>query len=138
MFCLYTSSKVWLPPIIWNFTEGEGDGIEFKLPFKIFSTLILSTNNVDYYIYTRIYYIQVFRCTALPCDVKLKFLQVIHDMFLFFSFDSQHSIGLRRVYKFHCRLCSLFFKIYNTFKIYGHIPIIWQINSINWHKAHDY
>jgi hypothetical protein len=26
-------------PIIQIFTEGEGDGIEFRLPFKIFSTL---------------------------------------------------------------------------------------------------
>ena len=26
-------------PIIWIFTEGEGDGIESLLPFKIFSTL---------------------------------------------------------------------------------------------------
>ena len=39
MFCLYTSSK--LPSIIWIFTEGEGDGIESRLPFKIFSTLPL-------------------------------------------------------------------------------------------------
>ena len=27
------------PPIIWIFTEGEGDGIESRLPFKTFSTL---------------------------------------------------------------------------------------------------
>ena len=27
------------PPIIWIFTEGEGIGIESRLPFKIFSTL---------------------------------------------------------------------------------------------------
>ena len=26
-------------PIIWIFTEGEGDGIKSRLPFKIFSTL---------------------------------------------------------------------------------------------------
>ena len=25
--------------MIWIFTECEGDGIEFRLPFKIFSTL---------------------------------------------------------------------------------------------------
>ena len=34
------------PPIIWMFTEVEGDGIESRLPFKIFSTLkiyIIST-----------------------------------------------------------------------------------------------
>ena len=30
--------KQTLPPIIWIFNEGEGDGIEFRLPFKIFST----------------------------------------------------------------------------------------------------
>ena len=30
MCCLYTSSKI--------FTEGEGDGIESRIPFKIFST----------------------------------------------------------------------------------------------------
>ena len=27
--------------MIWIFNEGEGDGIEFKLPFKIFSTFII-------------------------------------------------------------------------------------------------
>ena len=27
------------PPIIWVFTEGEGDGMKSRLPFKIFSTL---------------------------------------------------------------------------------------------------
>ena len=34
--------------IIWIFTKGEGDGIESRLPFKIFSTLIKNsmTNNV--------------------------------------------------------------------------------------------
>ena len=28
------------PPMIWIFTEGEGDRIESRLPFKIFSTLL--------------------------------------------------------------------------------------------------
>ena len=27
------------PPIIWIFTEGEGDGMKSRLPFKTFSTL---------------------------------------------------------------------------------------------------
>ena len=31
--------KQTFPPIIWIFTEGEGDGIKFRLPFKIFCTL---------------------------------------------------------------------------------------------------
>ena len=31
--------KKTFPPIIWIFTEGEGDGIESRLPFKFFSTL---------------------------------------------------------------------------------------------------
>ena len=31
--------KIFLP-IIWIFTEGEGDGIESRQPFKIFSTLL--------------------------------------------------------------------------------------------------
>ena len=29
------------PPRIWIFTEGEGDRVESKLPFKIFSTLYI-------------------------------------------------------------------------------------------------
>ena len=37
MFCLYKSSKLSLH--IWIFTECEGDGIESRLPFNIFSTL---------------------------------------------------------------------------------------------------
>ena len=31
--------KQTFPPIIWIFTEGEGDGIEYRLSFKFFSTL---------------------------------------------------------------------------------------------------
>ena len=31
--------KQTFPPIIWIFTEGEGDGNESRLTFKIFSTL---------------------------------------------------------------------------------------------------
>ena len=36
---LTTPQTNFFPPIIWIFTEGEGDGIEYRLPFKIFSTL---------------------------------------------------------------------------------------------------
>ena len=36
-----------LPPIIWIFTEGEGDGIESRLPFKIFSTLYTRIKNMN-------------------------------------------------------------------------------------------
>ena len=32
-------TKQTFPPIIWIFTEDEGDGIWSRLPFKIFSTL---------------------------------------------------------------------------------------------------
>ena len=31
--------KQTFPPVIWIFTEGEGDGIKSRLPFKIISTL---------------------------------------------------------------------------------------------------
>ena len=31
--------KQTFPPMIWIFTEGESDGIESRLPYKIFSTL---------------------------------------------------------------------------------------------------
>ena len=34
--------KQTFPPIIWIFTEGEGDGIKSRLPSKIFSTLHIS------------------------------------------------------------------------------------------------
>ena len=37
--------KQTFPPIIWIFIEGEGDGIESRLPFKIFSTLLLGMYN---------------------------------------------------------------------------------------------
>ena len=32
--------KQTFPPITWIFTEGEGDGIESRVPFKIYSTLL--------------------------------------------------------------------------------------------------
>ena len=35
------------PPIIWIWTEDEGDGIKSRLPFKIFSTLIKSKNDCN-------------------------------------------------------------------------------------------
>ena len=48
--CLLTMPSNVLPlhlkqtfsPIIWMFTEGESDGIQSRLPFKTFSTLIAS------------------------------------------------------------------------------------------------
>ena len=33
-------------PIIWIFNEGEGDGIESRQPFKIFSTLYIMSLSV--------------------------------------------------------------------------------------------
>ena len=39
MFCFYT-----FPAHILIFTEVEGDGIESRLPFKVFSTLIRVSN----------------------------------------------------------------------------------------------
>ena len=38
--------KQTFPPIIWICTEGEGDGIESRLPFKIFSTLTQFKNHI--------------------------------------------------------------------------------------------
>ena len=37
--------KKTFPPIIWIFTEGESDGMESRLPFKIFSTLLTKLLN---------------------------------------------------------------------------------------------
>ena len=44
LLCLKQS----FPPIIRIFTEGEGDGIESRLPFKIFPTLSKSVDMVKY------------------------------------------------------------------------------------------
>ena len=41
--------KQTFPPIIWIFTEGEGDGIESRLLFKIFSTLTATTKTLNLY-----------------------------------------------------------------------------------------
>ena len=40
MLCLYTSNK-FFPPIIWIFTEGEGNWNKSRLPFKISTTFLL-------------------------------------------------------------------------------------------------
>ena len=37
--CFALHLKQTFPPIIWTFTEDEGDRIESRLPFEIFSTL---------------------------------------------------------------------------------------------------
>ena len=39
MFCFYVHLKQTFPPIFFIFTEGEGDEIESRLPFKLFFTL---------------------------------------------------------------------------------------------------
>ena len=40
MFCLYTFKQSF-PPMIWIFTEGEGDGVKSRLPSKKFSTQLI-------------------------------------------------------------------------------------------------
>ena len=40
--------KQTFPPIIWIFTEGEGDGIKSRLPFKIFYTLLAALTAFAY------------------------------------------------------------------------------------------
>ena len=42
--------KQTFPPIIWIFTEGEGDGIKSRLHFKIFSTLAQWFGRVKFWI----------------------------------------------------------------------------------------
>ena len=42
-------------PIIWIFNEGEGDRIEFGLPFKIFSTLL--SNNSKFFCFVLGYWL---------------------------------------------------------------------------------
>ena len=37
--CFAFTPQTNFPTQIWIFTKGEGDGIESRLPFKIFSTL---------------------------------------------------------------------------------------------------
>ena len=44
--CFALLPQINSPPIIWIFTEGEGHGIKFRLPFKFFSTLLSNVNTV--------------------------------------------------------------------------------------------
>ena len=44
---LHLHLKQTFPPIIWIFTDGEGDGIESRLHVKIFSTLTVLTKLLD-------------------------------------------------------------------------------------------
>ena len=44
--------KQTFPPIIWIFTEGEGDGIKSRLPFEIFSTLHYYTKRKSFELFT--------------------------------------------------------------------------------------
>ena len=41
--------KQTLRPIIWIFTEGEGDGIKSRLPFKLFPTLLVIRQQSKFY-----------------------------------------------------------------------------------------
>ena len=45
-------ARTLFPPIIWIFIEGEGDGIEFRLPFELYLTLHLINN---------LYFMKIFR-----------------------------------------------------------------------------
>jgi len=44
------------PPIIWIFTEGEGDGIESMLPFETFSTLWKIINHGSIYVQPKVFW----------------------------------------------------------------------------------
>ena len=39
--------KQTFPPIMWIFNEGEGDGIESRLPFNMFITCVLNAEKKD-------------------------------------------------------------------------------------------
>ena len=65
-------------PIIWIFTKGEGDGIESRLPFKIFSTLL----------YANLWY-------CIPSGLAPKFCIVCKTWFVSNSF---------RTHTYFCRL----------------------------------
>ena len=41
--------KQTFPPIVWIFTEDQGDGLESRLSFKIFSTLAIQLPQMSYY-----------------------------------------------------------------------------------------
>ena len=52
--------KQTFPPIIRIFTDGEGDGIKSRLPFKILSTLLKNSSNSYYINYYRYYNLTIF------------------------------------------------------------------------------
>ena len=47
--CFSFTPQANFPPLIWIFTEDEGDGIESRLSFKIFSTLLIFLLGQEFY-----------------------------------------------------------------------------------------
>ena len=60
--------KQTFPPKIWIFTEGEVDGFEPRLPFKIFSTLYLLLKGNEVITYT------LFKCNNFAFWLLLQVL----------------------------------------------------------------
>ena len=63
------------PDIIWIFTEGEDDWIEFRLPFKIFSTLKkISTHCVSYFFspFLQLVEFALITCRHVPSQLAKK------------------------------------------------------------------
>ena len=59
--------KQTFPPIIWIFIEGEGDGIESRLPFKFFSTLRKILQN---WFHPIMRWAQIM-CSVMPCSTNI-------------------------------------------------------------------
>ena len=59
------------PPIIWIFTEGEGDEIESRLSSKIFLTLIVTSLQIGYAFQCTNMKIEGFRRSVVPLQHKL-------------------------------------------------------------------
>ena len=60
--------KQTFPPIIWIFTEGEGDEMESRLPFKILSTLQM--HGVKQEVFDLWYYCSFICCYLLLVQIS--------------------------------------------------------------------
>ena len=97
--------KQTFPPIVWTFTESEGDGIETMLPFKKNSALtvlkiylwqIYTFNFQEFLLYLEIVSISVPLCSLNGCyspDKMKKGGQIFGGMLIRFLLASQQIFG---------------------------------------------
>ena len=111
---LLLNLKQTFPPIIQICTEGEGDGIKSKLPFKIFSTLCVSKrlliiyNATIAFLFREMFLSFCSSASLLFCFFRkliASYTHPVHRIFLLVSSGSNSCVHVAQIFHHYVILC---------------------------------